>query len=115
VLTGVLALQPRHDDDNCDRLIQVIYGPGFEDSKVTCFVADNEVGVDERSREKIFGLCQTLGGEGVGKGVGPVLAKKIVDLYGGHLWVESSGHGAGSRFCFTMPLREPLLSAVAGS
>tara|TARA_A100001037_G_scaffold209084_1_gene187294 strand:- start:202 stop:492 length:291 start_codon:yes stop_codon:yes gene_type:complete len=96
VLAGVLALQPGHDDDNGDRLIQDICGRGFENSKVTCFVADNGVGVDERFREKIFGLCQTLGGEGAGKGVGPALAKKIVDLHGDDLWVESAGHGDGS-------------------
>ena len=78
-----------------------------------CYVADNGVGVEKRFHERIFGLFQTLGTQGSGTGVGIALAKKIVDLHGGRLWVESEGEGCGSRFCCSLP--NPRSSAVSSA
>lgn len=63
--------------------------------------------------ERIFGLFQTLGMEGSGTGVGIALAKKIVDLHGGRLWVDSEGERCGSRFCCSLP--NPRSSAVSSA
>jgi signal transduction histidine kinase len=35
--------------------------------------------------------------------VGLALAKQIIELHGGRIWVESKGHGQGCSFCFTLP------------
>jgi len=88
-------------------------GASCNGREVHCYVADNGVGVEERFHERIFGLFQTLGMEASGTGVGLALAKKIVDLHGGRLWVESEGEGCDSRFCFSLP--NPQSSAVSSA
>jgi signal transduction histidine kinase len=39
--------------------------------------------------------------------MGLYFSKGIVAAHGGRMWAESPGHGRGSAFCFTLPLREP--------
>jgi signal transduction histidine kinase len=70
-------------------------------------IADNGPGIDEKHFEKIFKMFQVLSvSEDVeGTGVGLTVAKKIVELYGGNIWVES-GTGKGSTFFFTLPKQE---------
>jgi two-component system sensor kinase FixL len=67
-------------------------------------VADNGPGIDKKYHEKIFQLFQTLtprdGGESTG--IGLSLVKKIVELYGGEVWLESTP-GQGTTFFFTLP------------
>lgn len=67
------------------------------------FVKDNGVGIDPQYHKKIFGLFNRLDNEIEGTGVGLTLVKRIVEIYGGKIWVESDGHGNGSTFYFTLP------------
>jgi len=70
-------------------------------------IADNGPGIEEKYFEKIFEMFQTLTpkdrSESIGIGLSTV--KKIVEMYGGQVWVESK-IGEGSTFFFTLPKQE---------
>lgn len=70
----------------------------------TFSVADDGPGIDEKHHERIFQLFQTLAprDDGESTGIGLTLVKKIVELNGGRVWVESK-LGEGSTFFFTLP------------
>jgi len=66
-------------------------------------VADNGPGIEEKHFDRIFQMFQTLSprDEFESTGVGLALVKKIVELYGGKIWVESKV-GEGSTFLFKL-------------
>ena len=66
------------------------------------FVSDNGKGIDPSHHDKVFGLFNKLDTESEGTGVGLALVKRIIEVHGGKVWVESEGEGTGSRFCFTV-------------
>jgi len=75
-------------------------------------ITDNGPGIDQQHFEKIFQLFQTLAPRDrvESTGVGLSLVKKIVEMYGGRIWLESTV-GQGSTFFFTLPRA----AATAGS
>jgi len=73
------------------------------DAPPVFYVCDNGIGIDLKYRERVFGLFDKLDAQSEGTGVGLALVKRIVEVHGGRIWVESDGPGAGSTFCFTLP------------
>jgi signal transduction histidine kinase len=66
------------------------------------FVRDNGIGIEPRYRDRVFNLFDKLDPKSPGTGVGLALVKRIVEVHGGRIWVESDGKGAGSTFLFTL-------------
>jgi signal transduction histidine kinase len=70
------------------------------------FVQDNGIGIEPRYQAQIFGLFNRLNPQMEGTGVGLTLVKRIVEMYGGRIWVKSDGDDNGSTFYFTLPPSE---------
>ena len=66
------------------------------------FVEDNGIGIREAYAAKVFDLFEKLDPRSSGTGVGLAITKRIVEVHGGRIWVESAGEGKGSTFCFTL-------------
>lgn len=85
---------------------KVEIGARKEEDETIFFVQDNGIGVEAEHCDKIFGLFDKLDPRSEGTGVGLALAKRIVEVHGGRIWVQSEGRGCGSMFCFTLPVKE---------
>jgi signal transduction histidine kinase len=70
-------------------------------------VADTGIGIDADAHAKIFEPFEQANGEETSKlpgtGLGLSLTKKLVELHGGTIWLESSGKNKGCTFSFTLP------------
>jgi signal transduction histidine kinase len=68
---------------------------------------DNGIGIDSRYHDTVFGLFNRLDLNIPGTGVGLALVKRIVEIHGGRIWIESEGKaGLGSTFWFTLAAGE---------
>lgn len=83
-----------------DPLIQI--GATQDDRGINYFyVKDNGIGIAPKYHEQIFGLFNRLDPTIEGTGIGLALVKRIIEVHGGRIWVESQlGHGA--EFYFTL-------------
>ncbi len=75
---------------------------GEENGVCVFYVRDNGIGIAPEHHERVFGLFNKLDARTEGTGVGLALVRRIVEVHGGKVWVESE-LGAGCMFCFTLP------------
>lgn len=72
--------------------------------KVTITVADTGCGIPPGHEEKVFlKFHRAPSPVQEGAGLGLAVSKSLVELHGGHIWVESEP-GRGSKFSFTLPI-----------
>jgi signal transduction histidine kinase len=84
---------------------QILIGARSGTEGSVCFVKDNGIGIDPKHHQRVFGLFERLDPSVEGTGIGLALVKRIVEVHGGQVWVESEGVGGGATFCFTIPPR----------
>lgn len=87
--------------DKTDGRVTIDYAD--EDQFWRFSISDNGPGIEQQHFERIFQLFQTLNSrdEAEDTGVGLALVKKIVELYGGRIWLISQP-GQGTTFNFTL-------------
>jgi signal transduction histidine kinase len=70
---------------------------------VLCTVSDNGIGIAPRDHERVFEPFVRLNpGTTKGSGIGLTIVRRIVELYGGRIWIESNEAG-GCSVWFTLP------------
>jgi Amt family ammonium transporter len=81
----------------------------LNDKELRVSVADTGIGIKQEDIGKLFETFQQIESEYTqkygGTGLGLVLTRRLVELHGGKIWVESK-IGKGSTFTFTISLRK---------
>jgi PAS domain S-box-containing protein len=70
--------------------------------ELALYMRDNGIGIGPEVQPLVFGLFHKLDPGAEGEGIGLALVKRIVELHGGRIWVESEGRGKGATFRFTL-------------
>jgi PAS domain S-box-containing protein len=73
------------------------------DNEPIFFVKDNGIGLEKSQHEKVFQLFYKMDKESKGSGAGLTIVKRIVEVHGGRIWIESE-LGKGCTVCFTLPM-----------
>jgi len=76
--------------------------------------SDNGIGIEPDYAERIFVIFQRLNERGAyaGTGIGLALTRKIIEYFGGRIWLDQA-YSEGARFLFTLPMPEETLAPDA--
>ncbi|HSR95242.1 MAG TPA: HAMP domain-containing sensor histidine kinase, partial [Solirubrobacterales bacterium] len=96
---------------------RVAIGAEAQGSRLTICVDDDGPGISPANRERVFGrfhrseASRARGADAGGSGLGLSIARSIVELHGGRIWVEDSPLG-GARVAFELGGFEPQLGTA---
>jgi signal transduction histidine kinase len=74
---------------------------GSENGKPIFYIKDNGIGIDLIHHDRIFGLFNKLDASSEGTGIGLALVKRIIEVHGGRIWIQSDLN-KGATFFFTL-------------
>ena len=85
-------------------VIEISASADTESGRWLFSIRDNGIGIAPRFHEQVFGLFKRLysAQEYPGTGIGLAICQKLVERYGGRIWLESE-EGCGTTFFFTLP------------
>lgn len=86
LLRNLLVNGVKHNDEAVPRITVSV---DREPESVVVRVADNGPGIPDESKERVFG-CHEQGADSTGTGVGLYLVDRLVDQYGGEVWVSDN-------------------------
>jgi signal transduction histidine kinase len=90
---------------------QIKISSAIKDNDIVISIEDDGIGLTKEEKQKLFrqfgkieryGKGWDIGVDGVGFGL--YNSKKILELHGGKIWVESEGKNRGSTFSFSIPI-----------
>lgn len=105
VLENLIENAVKFSAGQANPLIEI--GTRIQDGEQIIFVRDNGPGIDPRYHNRIFNLFEKLDPVMEGTGIGLTITKRIIEVHGGRIWVESTGQGKGSTFAFTISDSRP--------
>jgi two-component system, OmpR family, phosphate regulon sensor histidine kinase PhoR len=85
---------------------EILIGSAVADRTVQCWVRDTGKGIPEDRLGKVFDKLETDPEKAGGSGLGLAIVKQVVEAHGGNITVVSK-LGEGSKFEFTLPLKDP--------
>jgi len=88
-----------------DKPPRIVISAARQDQFWRFAVADNGIGIDPEYADRIFVIFQRLHDRASysGTGIGLAMCRKIVEYYGGRIWLETTA-STGATFCFTLPV-----------
>jgi PAS domain S-box-containing protein len=99
VLTNLMENSIKYIGDQPHPIIEV--GCRLDGEETVFFVKDNGIGIDPSQHDKVFGLFYKVDKKSDGSGAGLAIIKRIIEVHGGSIWVESE-LGEGCTVCFTL-------------
>ena len=102
ILNNLLSNAIKYTDEG-----QIKFGYRLENNHVIFYVADSGIGIEKNDFMRVFDYFQKLDNDKTklykGTGIGLSICKKLVELLGGEIWLESEA-GKGSTFSFKLPI-----------
>ncbi|MGK9476559.1 sensor histidine kinase [Melioribacter sp. OK-6-Me] len=74
-----------------------------ESEEIIIYIKDNGIGIEPEYQNKLFGLFEKLHNNYEGTGLGLTIVKKIIEIHGGKIWIESDGLNKGTTVFITLP------------
>ncbi|HZJ24953.1 MAG TPA: ATP-binding protein, partial [Anaerolineales bacterium] len=102
VLQNLIDNAAKFSEVNRDPHIEIGSIESDQKDEAIFFVRDHGIGIQPEFQERIFGLFNKLNHNAEGTGIGLTLVRRIIEVHGGKIWVESEP-GKGATFYFTLP------------
>jgi signal transduction histidine kinase len=104
VLVNLLENSMKYMGDQPQPEIEI--GKRLDGENTVFIVRDNGIGIEPSQHDKVFDLFYKVDNKSEGSGAGLAIVKKIIEVHGGSIWIES-GLGKGCTVCFTLEPAKP--------